>query len=485
MKSYIIKLALLSLGVLTFGGCHDVLIEKPVSQLDPGTLLVTEKGMDALLYSAYGNLQFAEQEMLTKIYMSEWPSDITWQQGGSLNRNAVKYIDWVWLPNDFLQGEPPWNKMYKAIRDANLILDEIEKVNTTAAYKKLVTAEARFIRATAYDYLYGWYGNVPLINKSLSPDNLKIGQGDEAALLKFIQDELESVIPDLPAPGTEKSYGRATKGAALGILTKFQLNTKNWQKAVDAAERLINLKYYKLEPDIHTLFSVARERNKEFIFVDPCVNVNRNNIIPVAMLPDRYPYAPGGNFGANTQMYDSFINSFEPTEDRRKMFITEYTDTNGAFIVLLGTNTKPLNKAFSAKFIQDPLATQGGHGNDFPVVRYADILLSLAEALNELNGPNARSIDLINEVRTRAKATPVKLSSFASKEALRDYINTKERAWEFFTEAKRREDLIRNGTWVSQAIARGKTNAKANRILYPIPQVEIDANPNIKQVAGY
>ena len=485
MKRSIVKLTLISLCFVIFSGCKDVLIEKPVNQLDPDALLVTEKGMDALLYSAYGNLQYAEQEMLTKIYMSEWPSDISWQQGGSLNRNAVKYIEWVWLSTDFLQGEPPWNKMYKAVRDANLILDRIAAVNTTPAYKKLVTAEARFIRASAYDYLYGWYGNVPLINKTLSPDDLKKGQGDEAVLLKFIEDELEAILPDLSAPGTEKAYGRATQGAALGILTKFHLNRKNWPKAVAAADRLINLKYYKLEPDITTLFSVARERNKEFIFVDPCVTVTRNNIIPVAMLPDRFPYAPGGNFGANTQMYDSFINSFEPTDDRRKMFITEYTDTNGAFIVLLGTAAKPLNKSFSAKFIQDPLATQGGHGNDFPVVRYADILLSLAEALNEVNGPNARSIELINEVRARAKATPVKLTSFATREALRDYIITKERGWEFFTEAKRREDLIRNGTWASQAVARGKANAKPFRNLYPIPQVEIDANPNIKQVPGY
>ncbi len=481
----ILKLTLLSLCLATFSGCEDALIEKPVNQLDPDALLVTEKGMDALLYSAYGNLQFAEQEMLTKIYMSEWPSDITWQQGGSLNRNAVKYIDWVWLPTDFLQGEPPWNKMYKAIRDANLILDRIAAVNSTPAYKKLVAAEARFIRATAYDYLYGWYGNVPLIDKTLSPDDLKKGQSDEAVLLKFVQDELEAVVPDLPTPGTEKAYGRATKGAALGVLTKFLLNTKNWPKSVDAAERLIKLNYYKLEADITTLFSVARERNKEFIFVDPCVTVNRNNIIPVAMLPDRFPYTPGGNFGANTQAYDAFVNSFEATDERRKMFITEFKDIAGVNVVLLGTASRPINRSCSAKFVQDPLATQGGHGNDFPVVRYADILLSLAEALNEVSGPNARSIDLINEVRARSKATPVRLTSFASKEALRDYINTKERAWEFFTEAKRREDLIRNGTWVSQAVARGKTNAKANRILYPIPQVEIDANPNIKQVPGY
>jgi hypothetical protein len=469
-----------------FSSCHDRLVEVPSSQLNPERLLVIEKGIDALLFSAYGDLQFANQEMLTKIYMSEWPSDITWPQGGSLNRNAVKYMEWVWNPSDFLQGGPIWNKMFQAIRDANLILDEIQNVNSSGDYKKLVSAEARFIRATAYDYLYGWYGNVPLLTKSRTSENLKNGQGDEATLLKFISDELEAVVSLLPNPGQEKSYGRANKGAALGILTKFYLNTKNWQKSVTAVEQLMNLKFYQLEPSVTTLFSVDRERNKEFIFVDPCVNVNRNNIIPVAMLPDRFAYAPGGNFGANTQMFDSFINSFESTDDRRKMFITEHTETNGKFTVLLGTKEKPINKSVSAKFIQDPLATtQGGHGNDFSIVRYADILLSLAEALNEINGPNTRSTDLINTVRNRANATPIKLVSFTTKDALRDYINSKERGWEFFTEAKRREDLIRNGSWISQAKVRGKASAKESMKLYPIPQVEIDANPNIMQVVGY
>jgi hypothetical protein len=64
-----------------FSSCHDRLVEVPSSQLNPERLLVIEKGIDALLFSAYGDLQFANQEMLTKIYMSEWPSDITWPQG--------------------------------------------------------------------------------------------------------------------------------------------------------------------------------------------------------------------------------------------------------------------------------------------------------------------------------------------------------------------------------------------------------------------
>lgn len=484
MKNYTYLFGLLLI-MLTINNCENPLSENPKNQINPETFLTTEKGMETLVQNGYGNLQYADQEQLTKIYMAEWPSDIVWQQGGSLNRNAVKYINWVWLPTDFLQGEWPWTKMYKTIRDANSILDQIESIDASDEYKELATAEARFMRATAYDYLYGWYGNVPLIIEPLSPDNIEIGQGEESVLLKFIEDELEAVIPDLPFPGEERQYGRATKGSALGILTKFHLNRKNWVKAADAARRLIDLGYYELEPDITTLFSAERDQNKEFIWVDPSTVLGRSNIIPFAHLPDNYPFVTGRNFGANTQVYDSHIHSFELPDDRRNMFITEYTDINGDFQQLLGDeNGEPIDKSTSAKFVQDPNAQGGGHGNDFPVVRYADILLSLAEALNEINGPNQESIDLINEVRSRANANPVELSDFTDKSALRDYIIVKERAWEFITEAKRREDLIRHGTWVSQARERGIDAADFRR-LYPIPEEEISANPNIVQVDGY
>src|SRR5690606_39797988 len=110
-----------------------------------------------------------------------------------------------------------------------------------------------------------------------------------------------------------------------------------------------------------------------------------------------------------------------------------------------------------------PNAISQNNGNDIPVVRYADILLSRAEALNELSGPNQESIDLINQVRTRAGIDNLQLASFSTKEQLRDHILA-ERGWEFFTEGKRREDLIRMGKFISGALSRGK-NAKPTHVL--------------------
>lgn len=201
--------------------------------------------------------------------------------------------------------------------------------------------------------------------------------------------------------------------------------------------------------------------------------------------PPNYPILSNWiNYGAQFRTYTAFYKTFDPTDRRLKMFVTEYTDTKGVKQKLLeDVNGKPLDNARSFKYTPDPNAISQNNGNDIPVIRYADILLSRAEALNEVSGPSQEAIDLINQVRARAAVPAIKLADFSSKEKLRDHL-LKERGWEFFTEGKRREDQIRMGTFISSAIARGKS-AKPFHVLYPLPQSELEANPNLKQNEGY
>ena len=100
-----------------------------------------------------------------------------------------------------------------------------------------------------------------------------------------------------------------------------------------------------------------------------------------------------------------------------------------------------------------------------------------------MEGPNQESIDLINEVRERAGVQKVELSDFPSASGLREHL-LKERGWEFYHEAKRREDMIRHGVLISNAQERGK-NAQSHHTLFPIPQSEINTNSNIQQNSGY
>jgi hypothetical protein len=177
-------------------------------------------------------------------------------------------------------------------------------------------------------------------------------------------------------------------------------------------------------------------------------------------------------------LFDEFVNSFDPADTRKDLIVTSYTSTEGIFIQLLGND-----RSYGGKYEFDKDALGASCGNDIPVLRYADILLSRAEALNELNGPGEEAISLINLVRVRAGVYPLELADY-TKETLRDHI-FRERAWEFYFEQKSRSDKIRQGTFISGAQARGKSAAKPHHVLFPLPQIEINANPNLKQNEGY
>lgn len=384
-----------------------------------------------------------------------------------------------------------WSPMYRAIRDANSVLDNIDKTNISDAKKSMYQAEARFVRALSYYHLYTLFGPVPLRKTTLS-DVLELAKSTDAEMQSFIETELLEAIVDLPFPGKEEEYGRGNKGAAMGVLCKFYLNTKQWQKCADVAKQIIDMKSYDLYPNYPALFRVENERNKEYMWVRPSLpsavangpgNDWMGYVLPVAF--QREPVSGlvyqnnWRNYAAHYRMWDAFFNTFAPNDKRRTLILTSYVNTSGQTISLLNNNdTRPL------KYWPDPNAIDGGGGNDIPEVRYAHILLSRAEALNELNGPNAEAISLINLVRKRAEISDLQLANFASKEALRDHI-LKERGWEFYSEGLRRQDLIRTNKYIAYAKARGVTNAKEHHVLFPIPQQALDSDPLLVQSTGY
>jgi hypothetical protein len=155
-----------------------------------------------------------------------------------------------------------------------------------------------------------------------------------------------------------------------------------------------------------------------------------------------------------------------------------------------GRKTGRLKKgAIPLKYGEDPSSDGLYTGNDIVLIRYADILLLRAEALNEINGPNQESIDLINQIRGRAfKNDPTKLVSlgqFATQDLLRNYI-LQERQFELLFEGERREDLIRQGKYIQMAKDRGVTGAVDYKVRYPIPSfIIIEGQGNIKQNDGY
>ena len=195
--------------------------------------------------------------------------------------------------------------------------------------------------------------------------------------------------------------------------------------------------------------------------------------------PDGYQwqYPPRIIFAAEYRIRSEFLELFEPEDERRDAFLFEYTNVDGETVQLGEDDVR------SFKYPEYPNQGTSRSPDDFPFLRYADILLTRAEALNELNGPNAESVELLNMVRAVAGVSTFTVGDFGSADAFRDVL-LDERGREFHTEALRRQDLIRHGVFIEMARDRGKP-AEDYQVRYPIPQTEIERNPSLEQNDGY
>lgn len=466
--------------------CSKMLDEEVYSQLSPGNYLTTEEGITSILNASLASGYINGYDSHSVVDILNWCTDLEWETDGGENRTATLMINFTWDASTPWLSDVMWNRPYTAIRNANILLENVDNAKIDGARKAVYKAEARFIRALSYYRLYTWYGPVPLRVKTT--DSLEFSRATDARMKEFLENELTEIAPLLPAPGTEAQYGRPTKGAALALLCKFYLNTKQWEKCASTAKAVMDLNYYQLYTVYKNMFKVENEKNREYIIVDPqhasgggCNYMNGALPPAFAATVDSsiIKLSNWANWAAQYRLYDSFYNSFDPGDKRRECILTEYLNSNKQKVSLLNNNN-----IRSFKFYPDANAIGNEHGNDLPFIRYADILLSRAEALNQLNGPTQESIGLINDVRKRAGLTDIKLTDF-TKETLNSHL-LNERAWEFYGEAGiRREDQIRMGTFISSAIARGKANATEIRLFFPIPQTEINANKKLIQNPGY
>jgi starch-binding outer membrane protein, SusD/RagB family len=469
--------------LLLLASCEDFLKEEVFTQYDPASFLQTEGGINSVLVASYSNMQVTAS-MRDRMYtLQEFPGDIMWEWGGSFASSAILFMTYNW-DSQSTMFSIPWQQYYESIRNANSLLDKIDKVTSLSADKiKQFKAEARFIRAADYYYLWEIFGPVPLITTA-SEMNMEPLRATDEEFNTFISNELDAAANDLPI--TQALYGKATKGAALALLGKFYLNTKQWQKSADVNKQVMDLNKYKLfSGDIKYMFAVQNEVNDEVILVGPALatSSHSNNYMAHAF-PPNYPIQSNWiNYGAMFCVYNDWVLTYHPNDKRLGWFLFSYTEPNGKVHNLL--NSTDGGKAVRCfKYVPDPSAVSEKHGNDVPMIRYAEVLLNRSEALNELNGPNQESVDLLNQIRARAGISQYIVSDFASKDIFRDALLA-ERGWEFVAEGMRRMDLIRQGKLISRALSRGASNAKDYMTRYPIPLNEIKANPKLEQNPRY
>ena len=472
-----INIIIMILLIPLFFGCGKGLLEEnPKGQL-ASTNIAHESSLKAVLYGAYGDSRVWYFNGALGQY--EWCTDDMWEYGGHLEGKATPFLTFTWDPLTPRVGVP-WHDYYTGIRDANSVLDYIDDLDASEDLKKEWKAEARFLRAWDYADLYSLYGPVPLV-KTNKRKELEVPRATDDEMKNFIETELRAAAEDLP--DSQEEFGRATKGSALGVLCKFLLNTRQWEKSAAVAQEIINMGIYKLYPDYAELFMPSSEPNRgEYLWLYSESVIASPNMCMGCAYPPGYP-TDQMIWACNYGVYADFYRSFYQNDKRKKLIVAKYYNTNLGDTVNLLEQTDEYGGPRVFKY-RDPNGVGVDHGNDIPIVRYADILLSRAEALNMMQGPNQESIDLINQVRDRAGIPYLVLSEIPSREALTDSI-LQERRWEFYFEFKRREDLLRHHKFISNAQARGIVTAVKKDTLFPIPQDAIDANAKLVQNPGY
>ncbi len=487
-KLYKLPQFLLVATALLFLGCEKDLETLPTDRFASENIASSADGVKAVLFSAY-NTNNRGDLWKDVIMENEVSTDMAYNTGGNENRDLIQFINFT---VDASSGRVQyiWNQSYFTIRDANIVLESLEAGDFDPDFEKEISAEARYLRAFEYASLYSYFGAIPLRINSTQEGALPRASDEE--IKTFVETELTDIVADLPAPGQEEYFGRANKGQALGVLTKFYLNTKQWQKAANTAKQLMDLNYYELYPTYRELFFIENEENREMIVAWPSINQEGpdSSWFQNGALPPGFKRAPNipefvfvngqmKNWATQYRLQDAFVDSFDPNDARLQAIVQVYEKMNGQMVNL---RDNP-DDSRSLKFF-DQNALQNDTGNDQIIIRYADILLSRAEALNHVNGgPTQEAIDLVNQVRKRSNLEGYSIAEAGNEENFNSLILA-ERGWEFYSEGKRREDLIRNGVFISRARDRGK-NAKDYQVLLPIPQQELNSNPSLTQNEGY
>jgi hypothetical protein len=377
-----------------------------------------------------------------------------------------------------------WVSSYKLIKNANDVIAYVPGINMDVNSRNNIVGNARFLRGMAYFDLVRAYGDVPLLLAPYS-DTVPLYPKRTAAAQVYAQ-----VIADLQyaeancvhmAQIPAASIGMVSSEAASAMLARVYLqhgstsyaNASDNQNALTECNKVIA--YAQANPAVLTLvssyasiFNVSTKNGPECLFsIQFGAAPNAVNLTNRMFDPTTLPTY--GGYGSLIAL-NSYYNSFDPEDTIRRN--AEVGTVSGGY-------------HWISKY-RDPGVKAGASGrNNFIVLRYADVLLMQSEALNNINPADPTKFNGINQVRTRAGLAD-KLLNFTNTPASSDFVNAlvNERAWELGCEGQRRWDLIRLGKYQSIKAAQGYT-IDNNHLLFPLPQSELDVNPNLVQNPGY
>ncbi len=401
-----------------------------------------------------------------------------------------------------------WNGLYSGAAICNRLIVQIPKAQPTLA--PALIAELRALRAYYYYRILDMWGKGPIFTKypgDIAESTVK----SSSELYTFVESELKAVVGSLPDAGAA-SYGRMTKHAANATLAKLYLNAGKYKGAADwaacnaACDAIISSAKYSLEADYKTNFWAGNEASKENVWVIPYDPTALGGFQIVQMSGH---YETQKTFNLQAQPWNGyctlaeFYDSYDATDKRKaanflagQQFAADGTtkiEDNGAESNdpdgKLLNFTKEINELFPGCLRQagvrifkyrPALGSSPDISNDFPIYRYADILLMKAEALWRTNAADAAALGLFNQVRVRAGVTPWTAADMTGTKILAELGREK------FAEGWRRQDMIRFGKYFAKYDKfKSLDGEPAGKGVFPIPQSQIDANKNLTQNEVY
>ena len=510
MKSHKLFTLALAGSLLAATGCKKDLL----NQTNPNTLSVSQFWLTAddanrgIIASYSGIQQYGVYDHCWQFMAAR--SDETYSQSPFVE--LAVFTRFVQANNNFFISAFAWNDYYRTIFRTNQALNHIPTITMDATLQKQYLAEARFIRALMYYDLDSFFGNVPLITEEPTVTT-RVKQVGPAEVEAQVIADLQAAIPDLPVAYAAADLGRATKGAAQALLAKMYMQQHKYTEASALFTTIISSGKYSLVPSYLDNFTEANENNSESLFevqyTGAVLDVGQGQDIASASEGYDRPnfFGPPIYSFADVQPRQSLTASFTDSttalvpgtkkhaiDPRRDISIISSLNPDvfyGKTFAQLGYNP---SQQYWRKYLNDRTRTTPENftsGINFRLIRYGDILLLQAEALNEL-GQTAAAVPLVNQVRARVGLGPVSAANAGSQSALRLYMRD-ERGRELAGEGQRWYDIVRWGLLDNQAgldylIARDPdfTNFVLGKSkLLPLPQTDIDLDPTIKQNPGY
>ena len=493
--SKIALIAAAAVSTVTFQSCTD-LEETIYEDITADNFFSSEGDYYSVLVNAYGNLrpllwgyfnnsQISSDETIVPTRGGDWGDGGKWRELHQHN----------WTPvNAEVVGH--WNDANKGLAQTNQFIYDLDAADASlfSVYSKdVLMAEARVLRAFYYFQLMDFYGGVPILQSaSIDPANLP-AKNTRKEVFEYIESELLAAIGNLKDMHTSDQQGRVTKYTAHGLLARMYTNaevftgTSRWADAATHADMVINSGDFSLEADFHDNFSPENDGGSEHVFVVP--NLAQGGLgLTFNMRTMHYNQLPSSPWNGFCTLAD-FYNTFDTTDARHDIFLVgqQYDDAGNALTDRQGnplsftsslpgiTGASETDGIRVVKYGVDVNAAGGDSGNDYVIIRYADVLLMKAEALLR-QGDETGALAIVNDIRSRAGA--------AARTTLSTDDLLEERGFELAWEGVRRQDLIRFGKFTDAWELKEVTGEDYIK-LFPIPFSALGANPNLEQNPGY